>query len=215
MLIDDIRNLYLNDKLNSREVGERLGVSQWCVISAMRRNNIPRRTSAESNNINFLKSPLSYNKKASLTESEERLRTAALMLYWAEGSKKGKWVVDFTNSDGKMVLIFLKVLREIYRVKEEKLRVGLYCYKNQDPKELINYWSQLLKIPTSQFIKPYVRENYNEKNKDVMPHALVHIRYADKRLFVQIKSEIDKIQHDLNMPSWWSGQSHLPVEEAP
>ena len=180
----------------------------------MRRNNIPRRTSSETNHILFLKKPLSYEKKKTLTIAEESLYKAALMLYWAEGSKKGIHSVDIVNSDEKLILIFLKALRRIYRVDEKKLRILLYCYSNQNPKKLTNYWSKLLQIPKSQFIKPYVRKDFKEEKRGVMPNGLVHIRYSDKRLLEQIKSEIDIIYSELNRLGWLSGQKHFSVKEA-
>lgn len=112
------------------------------------------------------------------------------MLYWAEGARCQKHVLDFANSDEKMVTLFLKMLRKIYRANEKKLRVSLYCYANQDKNKLINCWSKMLNIPKSQFIKPYVRKDYDPAKKNKMRHGLVHIRYCDKKLMMQIIKDI-------------------------
>ncbi|KKU04019.1 MAG: hypothetical protein UX88_C0030G0005 [Candidatus Woesebacteria bacterium GW2011_GWC2_47_16] len=214
MTVVQIRDLYIEKKLSSREVAERIGISQWSVISIMRRNNIPRRTFSEANHILFSRKPLSYKKKARLTAREKSLYEAALMLYWAEGTKKGGCTVDFVNSDGKMVLLFLKALRRIYQVDEKRLRVFLYCYTNQNIDALKEYWSKLLEISKSQFIKPYVRKDFDPRKKDKMPNGLVHIRYSDKKLFEQIKAEIDIICSRLNKLGWQSGQMHGSVKSA-
>ena len=113
------------------------------------------------------------------------------MLYWGEGVKSGKNTVDFANSDKKMVLIFLKMLRQIFRVKEKRLRVLLYCYSNQSVNKLINYWVRELKIPRNQFIKPYVRQDFNARKINKMPYGVVHIRYNDTKLYRQIIQEVD------------------------
>ncbi|MBI3443142.1 hypothetical protein HY008_00555 [Candidatus Woesebacteria bacterium] len=202
MNVSQIQDLYLEEKLSTWEIARKLGISQWSVIYLMRRKNIPRRTSAESNRIKFLKTPLSYNKKAKLNAMEKSLHEAALMLYWAEGVKKGKHTVDFVNSDEKMILIFLTALRKIYGVNENKLRILLYCYTNQSSQRLIEYWSKLLRVSKAQFTKPYIRKDFNLNKINKMPHGLVHIRYADKRLLMQIKSEIDIIQKRLNKLEW-------------
>lgn len=212
MLIDQIRDLYLNKKLSSREVAEKLRINQWRVVSAMRRHNIPRRSASEADHIAFSRKSPSYEKKANLTSEERSLHEAALMLYWAEGSKKNPWTVDFANCDEKMILLFLRVLRRIYKVNENKLRVLLYCYANQNVYKLIDYWSDLLEIPKSKFIKPYVREDFDIKKINKMPHGLVHIRYSDKKLLMQIKAEIDIIQKKLNKLGWRSGQTHCSVK---
>lgn len=203
--------LYNNQKLSSKEVGKRLRISQWQVIKIMKRNNIPRRSASEADHIVFSNKPPSYSKKTKLSTTEQRLRTAMLMLYWAEGAK-GRHTVDFANSDSKMAKLFLNGLRTIYRIDEKRLRVYLFCYKNQKIKNLVNYWSKLLNIPKNQFSKPYVRKDFDERKINKMIHGLAHIRYSDKKLLMQIEAEIDIIQMKLNAPRWLSGQKHGSVE---
>lgn len=203
---------YYNSGLNMLEVGERMGVTGSTINHTMRRNNIPRRTFSEACSITFSKKLPSYKKKRNLSSKEKYLQVATLMLYWAEGAK-GRHSVDFANSDGKMATLFLKGLREIYRVDEKRLRVCLYCYANQDANKLLNYWSSLLKISKNQFIKPYVRKNYNENKIGKMVYGVIHIRYSDKKLLMQIKAEIDIMQEELNKLGWRSGQSHFSVKE--
>lgn len=220
--IDKIQDLYINQELSSWEIAKELGINQFCILSAMRRKNIPRRSYSEANRVRFSKKPLSYNKKVKLTSNEKSLHQAALMLYWAEGAKKGKWTVDFTNSDENMVLIFLTALRKIYRVDESRLRASIYCYANQNVSKLHAYWSKLLKIPMSQFIRPYVRQDFNEKKKGKMPYGLAHVRYSDKKLLMQIMAEIDILQRQLISqgggaaiaPDCRSGVARLPRFES-
>lgn len=190
---------YYNSGLNVREVAEKMGVSHSTINHTMRRNGLRRRSFSEASHIWFSKKPVSYNKKQNLTLNEKYLHIAALMLYWAEGSKKGKSVIDFTNSDEKMVSLFLSALRKIYQIDESRLRAALYCHANQNLKKIHDYWSKLLNIPIAQFTKPYVRTDIDEKKKDKMPHGLIHIRYCDKKLFMQFMSEIDIIQLRLNV----------------
>lgn len=203
---------YYSSGLNMLEVGKRMGVTGSTINHTMRRNNIPRRTFSEAYSITFSNKLPSYKKKTSLSSIEKRLHVATLMLYWAEGAK-GRHSVDFANSDSKMVTLFLKGLREIYRVDEKRLRVCLYCYANQNANNLLNYWSSLLKIPRNQFIKPYVRKNFNDNKIGKMVYGVIHIRYSDKKLLMQIKAEIDIMQEGLNRLGWRSGQSHFSVKE--
>lgn len=192
-----ISKLYLVDGLSTHEISKFYNKTVWQIISFMRKNKIPCRKPSETIKLQFERSPLSYNKRSVLSDKETRLLIAGLSLYWAEGSKVGNFTVDFANSNGTMNLIFLKMLRSIYRVDENRLRVYTYCYANQNPLELVSYWSKLLKIPSSQFSKPYVRHDFLESKKDRMPHGLVHIRYSDKRLLKQILSDIDIIAREI------------------
>lgn len=190
--VEKVKSLYYKKGLSARKVGERFGVSAWTVIKFMKRHKLSRRTSAESNRLNFIKSPKSFKIRSSLTKKEENLKIAGLMLYWAEGVKVGKNAVDLANSDPVMIKLFLLFLKEIYQVDKSKLRVLLYCYSNQDVQQLINYWSKITKISKTQFIKPYIREDFRQSKSNKMPQGLVHIRYNDQRLFSQIKEDIKK-----------------------
>ena len=204
MLIVQVKRLYYREKLSAAEVGQKLGKTVWQVIKFMKKNNLPRRSQAETHHFQFEKQPLSYKKKIKLSFRETKLHLAGLMLYWGEGVKALPWVVDFVNSDKKMILIFLSMLRKVYQVKESKLRILLYCYANQNPKELIYFWSKLLKIPKKQFIKPYIRQDFKPEKINKMPHGVIHIRYCDKKLFSQIMREIDIIA---NRYSGWGSEA--------
>ena len=120
-----------------------------------------------------------------------------MMLYWAEGYKAGR-LVDFVNSDSKMITIFPKCLRNIYRVTDKRISIQLYCYSNQKPQELIDYWSKLMGIPKNQFIKPYVRSDFKVEKIGKMPYGVIHLRYADRRLHEQIMEDIGKITQSLS-----------------
>lgn len=118
------------------------------------------------------------------------------MLYWAEGYKAGR-TVDFVNSDPRMVKIFVDCLRIIYQVTESRFSVQLYCYVNQEPNNLIDFWSELTGIPKKQFIKPYVRKDFKSEKSGKMLKGVVHIRYNDLRLYQQIMQDIGKISTGL------------------
>lgn len=174
-----------------REIGEKLGVNLNAVVYFFRRYNIPRRSRSEVSRILFDRKPMSYEIKGNLSNREKMLKIAGLMLYWGEGTKTRN-TVDLANSDKDMILLFLKFLRDICQVDEKRIRVLLYCYGNQSSNKLIKYWSQITKIPINQFIKPYVRKDYNAAHGRVMEHGLVHIRYGDKKLLQYLISEKEK-----------------------
>jgi len=50
----------------------------------------------------------------------------------------------------------------------------------------------MLNVPANQFTKPYVRTDFQESKVDKMPHGMIHIRYADKKLLYLIKELIKK-----------------------
>lgn len=189
---DIIKNLYHDKKLSSAEIAKELDTTSSAILSFMHRNNIPRRTMSEANAVSFQNKPATFLVKRNLSIKEEKLKLAGVMLYWAEGAKAaGKnCTVDFANSNPKMVKIFVKFLKEICRVDERRLRVFLYCYSDQNIENILNYWYKLTDIPKNQFTKPYIRNDFLTEKSGKMQYGLVHIRYYDKKLLIQIDNWI-------------------------
>lgn len=174
---------YYSDGFSAREIGEKLNVSIDAVYYFFRKNNIARRNMSEVRSVVYGRQESTFKIKTRLTDREKALKTAGVMLYWGEGSKwAGEKIVDFANSDVDMIKVFLNFLRIICNINEEKLRVYLYCYSNQNPELLEKYWSKITNIQTSQFTKPYIRKDYDSNKAGKMKYGLIHIRYGDKKL---------------------------------
>ena len=189
--INLVKNLYYSKKLTMKEIAKKLGVSIDAVL-----NCFP----VWLREISFRNKKLSFNKRVKLLPTQEQLKLIGLMLYWSEGHKSStSRGVDFANSDADMITIFIKFLREIYRVDEKRFRILLYCYSDQDSIKLINFWSRLTKISKKQFTKPYIRKDFRKDGRK-MEHGMIHIRYGDKKLFLCIMEEIDLIK--LKMRRW-------------
>lgn len=181
--------------LSARQVAEHFNVKIDAIYYPLRRFKIPRRTASESNRLVFEAKPLSFEIKTHLSADEERLKLAAVMVYWAEGYKIGH-SVDFANSDPGMALLFRKFLKDICQVDERRLQCKLYCYQGQDVAGLIDFWSSLLDIAKTQFTRPYVTESSSGPRGPRMVHGLIHVCYSDKRLLKQILRWIDEYMHE-------------------
>jgi len=191
-----VKKLYYEKQLSIQDVANQLGVSIDAVFYCMRKNGFARRKKQESNAIRYERKKPSFNLKKISTERLRILRVMGVMLYWGEGCKSDKTnMVDFANCDKDMIVIFLKFLRKVCGVDEKKLRVYSYFYANQNTKKNINYWRKITKIKKSQFTKPYIRNDFDEMKKDKMPHGLIHIRYADKKLLRIIKIWIEEFRY--------------------
>ena len=195
-----VKRLYLKDKLSMKQIAEKFKVGIDAVVYFMRKYRIKRRSLLEASAITFKNKKLSFHEQNKLSFNQGKLKIAGLVLYWGEGYKTTKSKgIDFANSDPEMVSIFIKFLRNLYRVDEKRFRVLLYCYANQDVKSLIKFWSKLTSISKKQFTKPYVRKDFREGARK-MKYGMVHIRYADKKLFLSIMKSIGEIK--LEMHRW-------------
>lgn len=187
---DRIKNLYWDKEYNVEEIAKKLNISVWSLYNFMCRNNISRRSRSEVNYVVNKDKP-QFKIISDLSIKEEKLKIAGIMLYWAEGTLK-EGIVDFANSNPEMVKIFLKFLRDICGIKEERLRVYLYSYTYHDIDAVKLYWHKITRIPLSQFTKPYIRIGNTNSSQRKLPYGLVHIRYNDKRLLELIKNWINE-----------------------
>lgn len=89
--------------------------------------------------------------------SDREFLIAGLFLYWAEGSKTKTFSVGLTNTNPKMLILFIRWLK-FFSIPKEKLKVHLHLYSDMDIKKQINFWSETLDIPISQFRKPYIKK---------------------------------------------------------
>ena len=188
---DQLQKWYWNEQRSVPEIAKISGTKKHALYDLMRKHGIRRRSWSESNYIVHRDKPC-FQLRQPLTAEQKQLFTAGLMLYWAEGAKQGH-SVDLANTDSRVILIFLKFLREICGVAESRLRVLIYAYEGQDADAICQYWSELTQIPREQFLKPYMSRLRNDRKRQrVLPYGVAHIRYNDKRLFQQLFSWIEE-----------------------
>lgn len=87
------------------------------------------------------------------------------ILYWAEGQKlplRGS-PVKFVNTDPRLVLLFLTLLRNCYQLDESKLRVRLHLHWYHNIGKIRKFWSELLGIDESRFGKVYIKRRSKTK----------------------------------------------------
>ena len=61
-------------------------------------------------------------------------------LYWAEGAK-----VDFnlTNTDPDLIRVFIKCLKDVIGISNDKLRLNIRIYEDMDSESCISFWLSL------------------------------------------------------------------------
>ena len=109
-----------------------------------------------------------------------------LMLYWAEGSKRGEQI-NFSNSDPRMIKFMMSWFRKICEVPEEKFRIKLYIHSLHCRKDIEKYWSELTNVPLSQFHKTFIKPTSLKHRKYPLYNGTCAIRISNKDLFRKIK----------------------------
>ena len=138
-----------------------------------RENNIQRIISETKNEI------------VGLQINREIKKAVLSTLYWAEGTKV-RGGLCFANTDPKLVLLFVNLLRTCYKLDESKLRVRLHLHYYHRVKKIKTFWSKLLNIPTSQFEKIYRKSRSKEKTFRKNFGGICFVKYHS----VNLKEEI-------------------------
>lgn len=96
--------------------------------------------------------------------TKNNLFLAGFFLYWAEGTKTAKTTTSLANTDPAMIQFFIKWL-EMLGISKSKLRVKLHLYSDMNIKKEAKFWSQEIRIPLSQFRKPYIKKTKTKEIK--------------------------------------------------
>lgn len=97
--------------------------------------------------------------------TERDLYLSGLFLYWAEGTKAARGVVQLTNTDPAMLKFFIQWL-ELVGVPRSKLKIKLHLYSDMHAEDMMTYWSAVLDVEERQFMKPYIKTSSEDKRRN-------------------------------------------------
>jgi hypothetical protein len=144
--------------------------------------------------------------------SKDSLFFVGIALYWAEGYKRIRMVngravtghaISLTNADPLLVQMFLRFIREICKVPEEKINTDLRIFKHIDETEAVRYWSGITNIPSDRFGKVHIFVSASSKGKrpfNRLPFGVIQIRINDTQLFYKIMGWIEGLKQFSLMP---------------
>ncbi len=99
------------------------------------------------------------------------------MLYWAEGNKKG---FVFTNTDSRMVKMFVKILREVFCVGNDRIDVAVRYFTGMDKKKCIDHWSVVTGVDNIR-VKTYYNDGGTKgKNFGICRVTVLRGEYLQK-----------------------------------
>ena len=139
-----------------QDIAYKLDVTFPTVTYWMEKYNLPRRSNSESTYYKLNPNGDPFDIKKQLNKKEKDLLLTGLMLYWAEGAKSMRASIQLANLGHRMLQVFLKFLREICRVHEERLRLYVRVYKRFSREKAKRYWARKLKMPPKRiFVYPH------------------------------------------------------------
>lgn len=138
--------------------------------------------------------------------SKRELWLLGTIAYWCEGSKQkannisGR--VIFANSDPFLIKLFIKWLKEICKIPNERLVYTLYIHETGNPEQSLNYWSQVVGIETDCFTKTILKKHKISTSRKYDKNSYfgllrVTVRYSTD-LNRQVKGWVDGVNNALN-----------------
>ena len=129
--------------------------------------------------------------------SKKELLLIGAVLYWGEGTKseKGSVSLCFTNSDTLMISVYMKFIREILKIPEEKIRAGIHIYPSIPADEARSFWSKITKLPENRFyiITQVSRSSQNKRPFNILPYGTIAIKINSRQQFFKVKGMIKGI----------------------
>ncbi|MCL5011945.1 MAG: hypothetical protein M1320_00785 [Patescibacteria group bacterium] len=120
-----------------------------------------------------------------------------IALYWGEGAKVKEGVnfnrLAIANADPKLIALFLRFVREILEVKEEKIRAGIQLHRNINETEAKQFWSKITKLPMDRF---FITDQASSASRfkranNFLPFGTMSVRINSRKLAYKMKGYID------------------------
>lgn len=116
----------------------------------------------------------------------EMAKLLAAIIYWCEGAKyPSSNAMLLVNSDPGLLKVFISLFRQGFELDESKFRIRLQVHSNQNIKKLEQFWSKLLRISTSQFMKPTITTARGGKHRNQYMGTCT-IKYQDVRIQLKL-----------------------------
>jgi hypothetical protein len=157
-----LNDLYWKKNLSMMEIARRCRTTHPRVYYWFKRHNIQRRSWCDSAYVKHNPDGDPFQIRQNLAPKDKELLLASLMLYWAEGHRTNRHSVEIANLDHRMLKLFVRFLRQICRIDEDKITLYVQLYRRFDKNQAKIYWSKTLKIPTPQIS---INEHTDKRSK--------------------------------------------------
>jgi transcriptional regulator with XRE-family HTH domain len=76
---------------------------------------------------------------------------SGIMLYWGEGDSKQKNALRISNTNPRLIALYLRFLREIMKIPEKKIKIELIIYPDLKDSKCKNFWIEITRLPEENF----------------------------------------------------------------
>lgn len=130
-----------------------------------------------------------------LMKDKDIAKISLAMLYLGEGSKGYRKSLMLGNSDPETISLFLKLFRYCYTINESKFRCTLQCRADQNIIKLETFWSEITKIPLTQFYRARIDpRTIGKKSKKPYYKGVCRIDYFSADILNEILKIVELLK---------------------
>jgi len=125
--------------------------------------------------------------------SKKDLQLIGSALYWAEGNTKNRNRLQFSNSNPLMIKVAMRFFREICNIPNDKIGARIHIYPSVTYRKALSFWSQITKLPKSNFYPPQIqisRASKGKRPRNTLPCGTLHLTVSNTKLVCRVKGWI-------------------------
>jgi len=129
--------------------------------------------------------------------SERELLLVGAALFWGEGYKKAENIrsphLCFANSDPDMIMLFMRFIREVMNISDERIRLAIHIHPNTNKKKAINFWAKITNIPKNSFrtMCHVSKASQGKRFYNSLPYGTLDLRVNSRQEFFRIRGWLD------------------------
>jgi hypothetical protein len=122
-----------------------------------------------------------------------------IALYVAEGSKRNRNMLEFANSDPRMMALAVGWLG---RLTAKPCHFRIQHHADQDPQQLRAYWGEVLRVDSARIrVQRKSNSGQLEGRRWRSRHGVVTVRVYDTLLRARMQAWIDRLREDWRLDS--------------
>jgi hypothetical protein len=118
--------------------------------------------------------------------NDQSFALIAAALYWAEGAKKD---FSLTNSDPEMIRVFVLILKKVFKIKDEEIKISIRLYDDLIIEDAINFWSGIVGVDLHNNVSINILDG---KKKGKLKYGMCRVRVKKAGLLFKTIFAINK-----------------------
>jgi hypothetical protein len=179
--------LYYERGLSVAQIAQQLECSTNKIVYWMDKYGLKRRDISSAVYLRQNPNGDPFNIQIPRSDEEWGLFHLALGLYIGEGKKRDREQVALSNSDPRVIRVFLRFLREICGVEENRIWAWINIFDDTDLPATEKFWLQVTNLLPEQFHKSIIRPSRGGTYRKTSEYGTLSVGVSSTRLHEIVK----------------------------